>query len=257
MKRLMISMLVLVVTCGAAQAGSFAGTPIADWQFNGTGWLLDSANGYHLTNNGGVTQNADLTTAVFAGSGLLWTDPAGAATNTIDLTAYRQVRVSWRMLVEMETPGVVWEHGINTGGPGVLGAAVNEHSYTTGGSGDPGIGIAYLNNTDHDQLPHAIDGVTWETFEIEYDLDAATAADVVRVWRNGSELTDTTAYGLHSLPAAGYSFLNYDFHIGARNWGAPFTGEVDWLTIEVIPEPATMALLGLGGVMVLARRRRR
>lgn len=255
MKRLMISMLLLSAMCGAAQAASFTGTPIADWQFNGAGWLLDSANGYHLT-NWGATQNAGQTTAVFNGAAIVGTGNAGSG--PVDLTPYRQVRVSWRMLVLMETSGVVWEHGYTTITPGDLAAVVNEHSYYSGGSGTPGIGIAALNNTDHDQLPHAVDSVTWETFEIEYDLDAAVVADVVRVWRNGTELPDTSCLWINDhLPGEGYTFLNTEFFIGGRMWSALFTGEVDYVTIEVIPEPATMALLGFGGVMVLVRRRRR
>ncbi len=260
MKRALILLILFGLPCGAASA-SFV--TVADWQFNGTDWLADSSgNGYNLTNYG-LSQGGGGTTLVCNGGGLviaLGSD--GAMGGGVDLTSYRKVRISWRVISGMTTTGIMWEHGYTTGTPGDLMADVNEYSQY-GGPGytplDPssGIGCAALNNTNQDQLPLA-DGV-WTEITIQYDLDAATGADVVRVWINGIEQPDSdTGFTGHNIPGEGYSFLNADFNIGARDWGAPFTGEIDWLTVEgyVVPEPATCALVGFGSLFMLVRRRR-
>ena len=240
MRKLVISMVVMGAVAGVAQA---AWITVADWQFNGddTTWLKDSANGYDLTNVG-ASQGGGGTTAVFGG--YVWTNG-----NTIDLTGYRQVRVSWRMLVSPAQYSVIWEHGTNTVNSGTLAAFA-------GSAAPANHWTAALNATNCDQLPHAVG--TWQTFVAEFDLDATAAADVVRVWIDSTEQADSTAYGIHNLPGAGYSLLDNDMHIGARSGGAfQFGGEIDYLTIEVVPEPGCAVLLLSGGVLAMFRRRKR
>jgi len=235
---------VLALSVGA-QAGWFT---VADWQFNGdaTQWLKDSANGYDLTVIGGVAQDGGGTTAVFTG-GLLWTNG-----NTIDLTGYRQVRVSWSMKVlPPDIFGIIWEHGTATANVGTLAAFAGYPPSHPAARDD----AALLNGTNGDLLPFSWD--TWETLVVEYDLDA-TAANVVRVWIGGVEQADSIAFGYHNLPGAGYSLLNNNMHIGARSGGShQFQGEIDYLTIEAVPEPATMALLLSGSVLTIFRRRKK
>ena len=240
-KMIAVAAAVVLALSAGAQAGWIT---VADWQFNGdsTQWLQDSSgNGYNLTNVG-ATQGGGGTTASFGG----YVTTNG---NTVDLSGYRQVRVSWRMLVAGSQYSVIWELGVSSGTPGAIEAFA-------GNSNPANHWTAALNGTNCDQLSHSLN--TWQTFVAEYDLDATTAADVVRVWIDGTEQADSTAYGIHNLPGAGYSFLNADFFIGARSGGSfSFGGEVDYLTIEVIPEPASAALLLFGGAVAMLRRRKR
>jgi len=229
---------VLVLVCGTAQAWVMVG----DWEFNGANWLDDSSgNGYNLINLG-ATQNPAQTTAVFNGN-LMYASPK------IDLSPYRQVRVSWRMQLADATVGEIWGQGYP------------EYIYAFASEVGPGVGDTMvrdnLGTNNGDLLPHATDG-TWQDFVVEFDLDAALAADVVRVWIGGVEQADSTAWGCHNLFGAGYTFASDWFNIGARGSGGQgIVGELDYVRLEGIPEPATLGLLGLGsGALVWLRRRR-
>lgn len=238
MKKLLLSMLLVSVMCGAANADFVT---VADWQFTGGALTTDSSGNGHTLNNYLVTESGS-DTAVFNGGSQLWT-----AAPTLDLTPYRQARVSFRMKTNVDTIGMLYELGFILN-PGTFCCTVNEVS--------TGVGSTGLDSINNEQLLHA--NYVWQDVVIEYNVDEGPAADVVRVWVGGVELPDSSTYGINGSPPAGYSFTNDVFCIGARNGPSlGFNGELDYLTVEgQVPEPATMALLGFGGIMVLVRRRR-
>jgi len=233
---------------------------IARWRFEpGAGFLLDSSgNGHDLQAYGvapgssGDVANADggLGSASFDG-----TSQALRTVNTLDLSAYDNLRVSFAMrsLDEPDGLGTVVEHSLNQNfNNGAFLIDTNEL--------DPGVGTATLKmagaglaSHNIDQLPHAIDGATWDLFDIWYEPAAADAADVVRIRRNGVTLPDSIGWDRHGTDEA--PFLNDFLYIGARGQGGGqnfFQGNIDELTIStVIPEPSMCAIACLLGAIGL------
>ncbi len=239
MKRALILFVLFGLPCSVASA-SFV--TVADWEFaNGALTTDSSGNGYTLSSYN-VTEGAG-GTAVFNGSSQMWT-PTG---NTLDLTPYEQVRISFRMKTATEAVGILYEHGFVLNAGALIGT-INE---TTTGEG-----IIGLNNLNQDRLYHS--NYAWQDVVIQYDVTATNAADVVKIWIDGSLQADTTSpYGLKGVPSEGYSFLDAIMCIGARNGpSVGYNGELDYFKVEgyVVPEPATCSLLGFGSLLMLVRR---
>jgi hypothetical protein len=96
-------------------------------------------------------------------------------------------------------------------------------------------------------LPHGVGSVANDTFDHENN-----SADYW-AWTPLGAMTEATGPEIRwSGYGAGYGItpgtFNYTFYDG---------GGQDTFTINIVPEPATLALVALGGVAVIARRRRR
>ncbi len=224
---------VLVVTTGLMSSAEI----IAKWDFSAAGnFLLDSSgNGHQLISNNG----AGWSNAAPPGSGLTgsvaFTKGGIFTMNTLNLTPYRKLRISWWQLVQNTTAAVVFEQWINGGGQlGLVTVIVNAK---VGASDIAGTGSAWLNATmpNVDFFPHlqGTANTTWEKFTVEYDLDAAGASEVVKVF-NGAGVNIGTASGMQG--AAPASFLNFQLYLGARNQTElPLVGNLAGITIETIP----------------------
>ncbi|MEA1950706.1 MAG: sialate O-acetylesterase, partial [Planctomycetota bacterium] len=230
---------------------------VAQWRFEPDDtetpeneFLMDSSgNGNTLANFGVVSQTdpgagfPGLGGAAFDGSSHMQT----AA--TLDLSPYRHILITWWQKVANNVDGMIWEHSetfIST--PGSIVADVNDGP---DGNGKAGVwGTAGNLNLDH--YPHSYNN-TWEHLAVEINLDAADAGDILWVFRNGNLAGwASTAQTTNTVP-----FLNDIFYLGARGGSSVhFTGAIDELVIQTVPEPGAIALL-LTVVLSLAFPRRR
>jgi len=75
---------------------------------------------------------------------------------------------------------------------------------------------------------------------------------------NNSEIT---VRAMMALPAPPGPVEDWNEHVALDEWDLPAGGSdfVEWSTTQspIIPEPATMGILGVGAAMLVARRRRR
>ncbi len=83
-----------------------------------------------------------------------------------------------------------------------------------------------------------------------FQLRRAPGADNVTLSINGSQVADLTP-DVCGLPGCDGGNLNV-FYIGPSQQEGTF----DYINVKTIPEPATLVLLGLGGLALVARRRR-
>lgn len=94
-------------------------------------------------------------------------------------------------------------------------------------------------------------GNNWATLEIE-----VLGGEITYLF-NGTPIISTSATGDGFSDADG-NLVSLGYGDLFSSVAAPFQGQFviyDNLTVEVIPEPASLALLGLGGLMMLRRRR--
>ena len=212
---------------------------IAHWRFEpddpGTPqdeFILDSSGNHHSLTNNGVHSIPDIAdssggngSAGFDGYSFLNT------VDTLDLSPYRTLRLTWQQQVIGPETGMIWEHSPNfINNPGAIVCDVYEGKYGATGRGLAGVWTASAHNLDG--YPHAHD-MTWEAMAVEINLDAVRPENIVRVYRNGELVVDggTNAYDV--VP-----FIDDVFFIGARGSGegdlpdAHFIGMIDELKIE-------------------------
>lgn len=231
---------------------------IAEYRFEPGAFLADSSgNGYDLVNNG-PTQD---TTNVAAGGGSASASFDGndyfQTATPLDLTGVRHVRLSFLARSLGTGAGIILETSPNFNeNPGGILIDFNENppGYPAG-TGETGVRLA-SGGYNLDAFSNGIN--VYESYVVDFNLDAAGAAEVVEVRRDGVLQPDATAYGFHGVPTSTDSFLNAVGYIGARNGGvAGFVGNLDEIRLEAIPEPTSLALLAVGSLGLLARRRRK
>ncbi len=241
---LFLGFALLVGMVSTAQA-----TLIADWQFTEGNFLADSAGSNTLTKVGTVGDTGGV--ATFSNAGLL------TAAN-LDLSGYNKIRISWRWLIQTDAFGSLYNTD-NFNSAGALAMSVNELAAGDNYGGLRGTSGGYI--VDRFSHEHGTTNTTWENFYAEYDLTAADVKNVVQVFEDGS-LVSTSPHTA-GVPSA---FVGGLFQIGGGSndggltfSGAGMIGQLDYLTIESIPEPGMMTLLltGILGLLAYAWRRRR
>ena len=212
---------------------------IAYWRFEpddpGTPqneFLLDSSGNHQSLTNNGVHSIPDIADAS-GGDGSAGFDGYSFfnTVDTLDLSPYRTLRISWYQQVIGPETGMIWEHSPNfINNPGAIVCDVYEGKYGATGRGLAGVWTGTAHNLDG--YPHAHD-MTWEQMAVEINLDAIRPENIVRVFRNGELVLDGGSNAYDVVP-----FINDVFYIGARGSGANnepdahFIGMIDELKIE-------------------------
>ncbi len=253
----------------AALFAVFAATTRADtiakWTFDGdaTAFLKDSSKTNDLTNTGGVQQSG--VTATGAGSSAYFNGTSTsylATTNSLNLSSYRSLRITWSQLVTSDNEGLVFEHSAD--------ANDNDGAFYYDTNAKPGMGAVTLRNASDVQgfngvgfsHLHGDSNSTWENMRLDIDLNATSNTAVIALYR-GTDLISsysTWPFGINCTSSAPVAFGDYVLNIGARSGGvAAFTGYIDNLTISTIPEPSTLLILasGLIGLLAYAWRKHR
>jgi hypothetical protein len=194
---------------------------VASWQFDGDAFLADSSgHGHTLVNTGARQQDGS---ALFDGKAILRT------VDSVDLTRYAKIRVSWSAKTAARSENqIVWEHSSNyNNSPGAMIAYIENGEWVVSLKNDRPISASGQAPYRRDVLP-LTDG-TWETFAVEFDRTAAKRSGIVRVFRDGKLIGQGTRdFG----PAPG-AFINAVFHIGARDGiKVAFVGQIDDVKIE-------------------------
>ncbi|MCD4823510.1 MAG: PEP-CTERM sorting domain-containing protein [Phycisphaerae bacterium] len=113
-----------------------------------------------------------------------------------------------------------------------------------------------------------LDWSGYTSIEIDLKMSIATPTDRVRLrwqdgtggWQNYITVTNTagTDWGTYSFDITGFARSDVDrFLVYVNTNGVDVDYEVSIDDLKLVPEPATMVLLSLGGVGLLVRRRRR
>jgi len=220
----------LTLVAGAMFAGSVASNAatLASWDIWGSGSADSTTTGFTATIAGFDTIRTDRGIA----DGTFGADLAGASTTDTRSAAYRGT--SSNVMTLTLTNGTAsaysidslhFDFGVRTNGPNSFTA-----NYTSGGLGpapaliDTQTGLAQQNSTNGN------------LFQFDYTLS--------------SSLSDTTL-------AAGESAV-FTFNFSDTTGSGTSLSLIDNVAFQgaVIPEPSSFALLGLGGLALLARRRR-
>ncbi len=243
---------------------------IAKWTFDGaeTAFLADSEHTNNLANAGAVLQSGITATgtgssAYFNGSSTSYL----ATANSLNLTSYKNLRITWSQLITSDNEGIVFEHSENANNNnGAFYFDTNARSLDVT---DPGTGAVTLRNAEAVEgfngvgftNLHGEGNTTWENMQLDINLNAASNTAVIAVYRGGELISSNSSWPFGSGYAnAPNAFGDYVLNIGARSGGvAVFTGYIDNLTVSTIPEPSTIAILttGLIGLLAYAWRKRR
>lgn len=262
-----------VVVLAVGLAGTAGASVIAQWTFDGAGdaFVADSSGHGHTLGNNNVAQSSSVT-ATGSGSSAYFDASLTAGfwtTNTLDLSAYRHLRISWSQLVQTDATGMLFEHSPNSAlSAGGFCADVNEK---TPGISNFQLGDGtwadghYVLNAATSTHAHGSTNTTWENLQLDINLDASPNDSVLTLLCNGHVAGSYENYPWASAgvdnkgPAAG-AFGNYYFNIGARQGGSSlFTGYIDNLTVESVPEPSALILVAtaVSGLLAYAWRKRR
>ncbi len=227
---------------------------IAKWSFEANAFLADSSGNGHTLANHGATPVED-PHAGAPGTGVACFDGMDdwmATVDAIDLSLYSDLSISWWQKISSEATAIVWEHSPSfISNPGGIVADVNDGGIGNGKAGVWGTGGSPPLNLD--EYPHSTDG-TWEQITVELDLEAASGADVTKVYRNGTLVSTASSAQTTNLG----QFLNDNFFIGARGGASAYlNGYIDEMVIQsTVPEPGTFALLLTAGLSFALLRRR-
>ncbi len=92
----------------------------------------------------------------------------------------------------------------------------------------------------------------WLNFELSVNL---TTGQTDLTWDN-LDNSDGATYDLGTFDTSAYAFAPNEVGVHQRRVAVPTIG-MDNLMVSTVPEPATMSLLGIGGLLALVRRRRK
>jgi hypothetical protein len=240
-------------------------SPPPDWYNGGAGGTFNGQNGYDLDSDTDVdlgynidTTSADQAKWIIARAGSMQT----AA--TVDYAAYK--------LLTMEMAGMAW-------------ASANPHGYTVIEATPRAVAAVQLFKVDGVSKTGASAGTSVTLFRpdeahagppVQLDkslpgmLDGSASLGTISLWSwdiDGDGSADV--FGPNVKQVA----LTYDPETKVLSWGtgqklldpgeylaklhveSPWTNSDSGTKLTLLPEPATMALLGLGGLLVAVRRR--
>jgi hypothetical protein len=200
---------------------------VAFWRFDGKDFLVDSSDHGHTLVNSGATQIDG--TAMFNGKGMMHT------VNSIDLTPYRKIRVSWSQRVLDTAEQLVWENTDNYNEH--VGAVCCEIGSPLFTDGKASLCLRTRGGFNVDQ--YDVSPGVWESIAVEYRIagndrnGALSRTEIVKVFKNGVPVGQGTQFE-DSNPAD--SFVSAVFNIGGRLGrgisSSGFRGQIDDLKIE-------------------------
>lgn len=200
---------------------------IAQWDFESGDFLGDSSgNGNILVNyNGTAAQSSDTTdgssgSAYFNGNAMLHT------LDTLDLSPYTAVRLSWWQKVEGSQTGFIYESKNTNSNPGAIANVVN-----SGGVGGPGNAYsAYASSGGYSRVKYPFSSGSWQKFTAMYYPDASSVNQELTVYDENGDLVSTYDMGANAtLP-----FGNFPLHLGARGDGGLSNGMSGYLDNFVV-----------------------
>ncbi len=132
--------------------------------------------------------------------------------------------------------------------------------------GDGSMGIK-IDNFQTDVAAGTFSADTWHHLSFTWDRNTGAGDGVIRLYVDGSDVGGTTAGTWDSFTIAdaarfGKELVGTRYFIGSADelaiWDRTLSaGEVDaQYTAAIVPEPATMSLLALGGIAMLRRRKK-
>ena len=211
---------------------------VAHWKFDGNQFLADSSGNGHTLVNRNAKQLND--TALFDGKAILHT------VDSIDLTPYTKIRVSWsQKIVDTTLEQLIWEQTTNYNNfPGAIACAIWDPAsrkdigmagIRTRLEADAENGGTY-NIDNFDVLPNV-----WENVTVEFRRtpdqknQSLYRTDIVKVFKDNVQIGTGSSYEDFQPPK---NFFNAPFFIGARDGViVPMRGQIDNLKIEGILAP--------------------
>ena len=202
--------------------------------------------------------------AAFAGLAL----SANAAVTSIDFGPSNQLQTGEPSHIDgLTLPGVgTWNNLVNGNGPGLrsivtaegptftIGDGVETYGAWSGGGTDP-LRMDYFTNHATNNPGSAVPwSITGLTLGASYDLILYSNSSSQRgLYKIGAVTApgDSDGDGNFTGVVATGGTISGTFETGGAIWGS-FTG----IQFEQVPEPSTTALLGLGGLALILRRRK-